>query len=51
MDIHQSSAYRSGRFRIHLVFGGAFVGLASGLISVLYRYTLGKLDTLSLIHI
>lgn len=45
MDIHQSSSYRSGRFRIHLVFGGAFVGLASGLISVLYRYTLGKLDT------
>lgn len=45
MDTHQLSSYQTGRFRIHLVFGGAFVGLASGMISVLYRYTLGRLDT------
>ena len=45
MDTHQLSSYQTGRFRIHLVFGGAFVGLASGMISVLYRDTLGRLDT------
>ncbi|MDD7362880.1 MAG: ClC family H(+)/Cl(-) exchange transporter [Peptoniphilus sp.] len=46
MDTHDSANYSLRKLRIDLVFGGAVVGLASGLISVLYRYTLGRLDDL-----
>ena len=46
MDTHHAQHYDRNRLRMHLVFGGFFVGLASGMISVLYRFTLGKLDDL-----
>ena len=44
MDTHHATNYDHNRLRMHLVFGGFIVGLASGMISVLYRFTLGKLD-------
>lgn len=44
MDTHHATNYDHNRLRMHLVFGGFVVGLASGMISVLYRFTLGKLD-------
>lgn len=44
MDTHHVTNYNHNRLRMRLVFGGFLVGLASGMISVLYRFTLGKLD-------
>ena len=46
MDTHHANNYNRNRLRVHLVFGGFLTGLASGMISVMYRFTLGKLDDL-----
>ncbi|MDY3118216.1 MAG: ClC family H(+)/Cl(-) exchange transporter [Peptoniphilus sp.] len=46
MDTHHATNYDRRRLRTRLLLGGFVLGLASGMLSVLYRFTLSKLDDL-----
>ncbi|MDO5301105.1 MAG: ClC family H(+)/Cl(-) exchange transporter [Tissierellia bacterium] len=46
MDIHDKRSYDLGRNKIELIAYGAVIGLTAGLVSVLYRYVLHKMDVI-----